>query len=172
MQTQTTLARTSTRQIAYTLLLSALGLALAPLSLPLGIAKVFPGQHFVNVLAAVLIGPWWGMAAAFVTSLARNLLGIGTPLAFPGSMIGVVIAGLVFRYARRPWLAALGEVVGSGVLGATVAALLIAPLMLHKTASVLVMIGLFLPSVLIGASLGLVVVQAVLQAGWGGDELD
>ena len=37
----------------------------------------------VNVLCAVLLGPGYGLAAAFVASLLRNLLGLGSLLAWP-----------------------------------------------------------------------------------------
>lgn len=166
MALESSLRRTQTRQIAYAVVLSALAIALSPLSIPLGVAKVFPGQHFINVIAAVLVGPWWGLAIAFVTSLARNLLGIGTPLAFPGSMVGVVLAGLAFRATGRVWLAVLGELIGSAVIGATVGALVVAPLVMHKSMAMLTLILAFLPSVALGAVLGWFGVRALRRAGW------
>ena len=82
-----------TRLIAYSVALAALAVALSPISIPIGIAKVSPTQHFINVIAGALVGPWWGLAVALVTSLIRNAIGLGTPLAFPGSVFGVVLAG-------------------------------------------------------------------------------
>ncbi|MFZ1493641.1 MAG: energy coupling factor transporter S component ThiW, partial [Candidatus Competibacter denitrificans] len=40
-----------TRLVAYSVALAALAVALSPLSIPTGIAKVSPSQHFINVIA-------------------------------------------------------------------------------------------------------------------------
>ncbi|HHW92421.1 MAG TPA: energy coupling factor transporter S component ThiW, partial [Firmicutes bacterium] len=71
------------------LTLAALFIAIATLTghvlyIPAGFSKCFPIQHTINILAAVLLGPWYGVSIAFVTSLLRNILGTGTLLAFPG----------------------------------------------------------------------------------------
>ncbi|MFY9415916.1 MAG: energy coupling factor transporter S component ThiW, partial [bacterium] len=47
------------------LTLAALFIAIATLTghvfyIPVGFSKCFPIQHTVNVLAAVLLGPWYG----------------------------------------------------------------------------------------------------------------
>ena len=65
--------------------------------IPIGVAKAAPVQHFMNVLTAVILGPWYAMGCAFVTSLIRNLMGTGSILAFPGSMIGALLAGFAFK---------------------------------------------------------------------------
>lgn len=46
------------RIIAYVVVFTGLGMALAPLSFPVGPTRAFPGQHFVNGIAGVVIGPW------------------------------------------------------------------------------------------------------------------
>ncbi|WP_322822783.1 energy coupling factor transporter S component ThiW [Chloroflexus sp.] len=77
-----------TRLIAQAVVLIALGVALAPFtSFPIGIARVNPTQHFINVIAAVLLGPWWATGIAGVIAILRISLGVGTILAFPGGMI-------------------------------------------------------------------------------------
>ena len=79
----------NTRKTAYAVVLVAIGVALAPYtSFPIGIAKVNPTQHFVNVMAGVLLGPWWAVLTAMVIGILRNAMGLGTLLAFPGGMIG------------------------------------------------------------------------------------
>jgi energy coupling factor transporter S component ThiW len=75
--------------------------------IPAGVAKCFPVQHAINVLAAVILGPACSVAIAFLISLLRNLLGFGSLLAFPGSMVGAFFGGSLFykyrhiRSARR-----------------------------------------------------------------------
>ena len=51
----------------------------------------------VNIFCAVLLGPGYGVMAAFVASLIRNLLGMGSLMAFPGSMFGALICGIVYK---------------------------------------------------------------------------
>ena len=37
----------------------ALAVALSAFSIPVGASRCFPVQHMVNVLSAVLLGPFW-----------------------------------------------------------------------------------------------------------------
>ena len=86
-------------------------------SFPVFGSKCAPVQHLVNVLCAVFLGPWYGVAAAFIASLIRNLTGLGSPLAFPGSMCGALLAGLLYKYVKKLPAAYLGEVFGTAVIG-------------------------------------------------------
>lgn len=80
-------------------------------------SKCAPVQHMVNILCAVLLGPWYGVGVAFTASLIRNLLGLGSLLAFPGSMFGALLCGLMFWKTKNTWLTYLAEVFGTAVLG-------------------------------------------------------
>ena len=51
----------------------------------------------VNILCAVALGPWYGIGVAFTASLIRNILGIGSIMAFPGSMFGALFCNLLFN---------------------------------------------------------------------------
>ena len=84
-------------------------------------SKCAPVQHMVNVICGVLLGPWYGVGAAFVASLLRNLLGLGSLLAFPGSMCGALICGWVYRKMKKLLTAVIGEVIGTGVVGGLLA---------------------------------------------------
>ena len=68
-------------------MLAALTVALSGFYIPIGVSKCYPIQHMVNVLCAIFLGPGYGVMAAFCTSLIRNLMGTGSLLAFPGSMV-------------------------------------------------------------------------------------
>ena len=80
-------------------------------------SKCAPVQHMVNILCAVLLGPWYGVGVAFAASLLRNLLGLGTIMAFPGSMVGALLCGVIYWKSRNLPLTLVGEVFGTGVLG-------------------------------------------------------
>lgn len=85
--------------------------------IPIGPFKAMPVQHFINVLSAVLLGPWFGLAQAFLSSLIRLLFGLGTPFAFPGSMVGVLVASLFYYVNKHLFVASIGEVIGTGIIG-------------------------------------------------------
>jgi energy-coupling factor transport system ATP-binding protein len=91
----------SSRTVAYAVVLAAIATALGLFSIPTGIAKVAPSQHMVNIVAAVLLGPWWATWVAFVAAVSRNITGTGTVLAFPGGMIGAFLAGWAWRLTHR-----------------------------------------------------------------------
>lgn len=109
----------TTKKLTYSGLLIALGVVTGSVFyIPIGAAKAFPVQHLVNVVSAVLLGPWYALANAFCISLLRNFMGTGSLLAFPGSMIGAFLAGMLYRRNHKISAALLGEVFGTGVLGA------------------------------------------------------
>ncbi len=89
--------------------------------IPVGVSKCFPIQHAINVMSAVILGPGYGVLIAFVISLLRNILGTGSLLAFPGSMIGALLAGLAYKYTKNKYITFIAEVFGTGVLGGLVA---------------------------------------------------
>ena len=99
-------------------MLAAVGVAASPINFPIGASKCLPAQAFVNVLSGVLLGPWYAAAVGALCALIRNLLGTGTLLAFPGSIFGAVLAGLMFHKVKKLLpLAALGEVFGTAIIG-------------------------------------------------------
>ena len=63
-------------------------------SVPVFGSRCAPVQHMVNILCAVVLGPWYGVGVAFGASLIRNLLGLGSLMAFPGSMFGAHLSCL------------------------------------------------------------------------------
>ena len=155
-----------TRTIARAVILVAIGVAISPFtSIQIGIAKINPAQHFVNVIAAILLGPWWATAIALIIGILRNALGTGTLLAFPGGMIGAFIAGLAYRYSRNIYLGALGEVIGTGLLGAMVSTLIVAPVFMGKTMALGAMIIAFSGSTIVGAIIGLFGIKLLERAG-------
>ena len=80
-------------------MLAALTVALSGFYIPIGVSKCYPIQHMVNVLCAIFLGPGYGVMAAFCTSLIRNLMGTRSLLAFPGSMVGALLCGILYGKA-------------------------------------------------------------------------
>ena len=97
--THTTLSSDSSRTRRLTLagVFTALAIVGSFLSFPVAGSKCAPVQHIINILAAVTLGPWYSVGIAFCASLLRNLLGLGSMMAFPGSMVGALCCGLVLH---------------------------------------------------------------------------
>ncbi|MCP3027313.1 energy coupling factor transporter S component ThiW [Halobacillus sp. A5] len=129
---------------------------------PAGIAKAYPVQHAVNVMAAITLGPVPAVAIAFTIGLLRNLLGLGTLLAFPGGMIGALFAGYLYKWTQKPLAAASGEMVGSGLIGALFA-VPFAKLLMGSSAGALAFLPSFLVSSISGALLGWFVAARLRQ---------
>lgn len=111
-----------TRKLTLSAMLIAIGTLTGHLIyIPVGVAKMFPVQHTINVLSGVLLGPGYAVLNAFSISLLRNLFGTGSILAFPGSIIGAFLAGYLYKRTRIKIVAVLGEVFGTGILGALAA---------------------------------------------------
>nr|WP_274387281.1 energy coupling factor transporter S component ThiW [Lederbergia galactosidilytica] len=91
------------------------------ISFPTGIARAYPIQHAVNVVAAVTLGPAGAAIVAFLTALIRILTGTGSLLAFPGGIIGACLAGLLYKKFGKIWLAGMGELVGTGLIASLLA---------------------------------------------------
>ena len=127
---------------------------------PAGIAKAYPVQHAVNVLAAILLGTGPAVTIAFMIGLLRNMLGIGSLLAFPGGMIGAFLAGILYKQFGRNYVAAMGEVIGTGVIGALFA-VPFAKILMGTSFGALFFIPPFLISSLTGSILALFIVSRV-----------
>jgi energy coupling factor transporter S component ThiW len=111
-----------TKKMTYTALFVAIGVLSAHIIyIPIVVAKCFPVQHAINVLLAVLLGTRYAVGSAFTISVLRNILGTGSLLAFPGSMIGAFLAGVLYRRTGSIFGAIAGEVIGTGLLGSLVA---------------------------------------------------
>ena len=86
-------------------------------SFPVFGSRCAPVQHMVNVLSAVFLGPWYGIGIAFVASLLRNIFGLGSLLAFPGSMFGALLCGIAFYKTKNLSITLVAEVIGTAILG-------------------------------------------------------
>ena len=111
----------STKKLAIAGILVAVAVVGSTFSFPVFGSKCAPVQHMVNVLCAVFLGPWYGVGVAFTASLLRNLMGLGSLLAFPGSMCGALLCGLIYSKTKKLLPTLIGEVLGTGVIGGLLA---------------------------------------------------
>lgn len=123
-----------------------------------------PFQHFVDVLAAVFIGPWYGCAAAFLCGVMRMMSG-RTIQAVAGAVFGPILGGLMWRRTKNIWLVVAGEVVGTGIIGALVSYPLMTWFYELDVGTPLYYVPFYTPSAAVGAAMGAAVVLALKRTG-------
>lgn len=151
----------SVRKLTIAGLLVAVAVVGSLFSIPVLGSKCSPVQHMVNVLAAVLLGPWYACGMGFAAALLRNLLGLGSLLAFPGSMIGALLCGLLYRAWPKLPVAYVGEVFGTGILGGMASYPIAAVLMNNSAAALFTFVPSFLVSTAVGAAISVFVLAAL-----------
>jgi len=142
------------RKLTLTAIFIAIGVLLAPFSIPLGAAKAFPVQHMINVLLAIMLGWRYSLTGAFCISSIRIAMGMGTILAYPGSMIGAVLSGILYKKTGSVWGAVVGEVFGTGILGGLIFYKIKTFILDSQAAAFFFFVLAFLPNTMLGAALG------------------
>lgn len=146
-------------------LFAAVAVVGSTFSFPVFGSKCSPVQHMVNILCAVFLGPWWGLACAFIASLIRNIMGLGSPLAFPGSMCGAFLAGILYKYVKALPAAYVGEVFGTGILGGMLSYPVARFIMGNGGAALFTFVVPFLISTCGGTIIAIVIVTALQKSG-------
>ncbi|MFE1244934.1 energy coupling factor transporter S component ThiW [Fictibacillus sp. NPDC058756] len=133
--------------------------------IPAGVAKAFPVQHAINVIAGVILGPLPAVIVAFAIGLLRNLFGVGSLLAFPGGMIGALLAGYFYRKAKTYGAAAAGEWIGTGLIGGVIAVPVAALFLGSKTGAFFFVLP-FLTSSVAGGIIGWMVLRLIRKSSY------
>lgn len=155
----------TTKKLALAGVLTALAIVGSFISVPVAGSNCAPVQHMVNILAAVTLGPAWGVGIAFCASLLRNLLGLGSLMAFPGSMVGALCCGLVYKFSKKVLPTCVAEAFGTGVLGGIAAYPVAKYAMGLQDIGMFVYVVPFLISTVAGSILAFVLVTALKKSG-------
>lgn len=151
--------KTNTKKLALAGVFCAVAVVGSLFSFPVLGSKCAPVQHMVNILCAITLGPVYGLAAAFVASLIRNLLGLGSLMAFPGSMFGAFLSGFVYSKTKNIFATLIGEVFGTAVLGG-LCAYPVAVFLMGKSAAEIAFYAYIIPFLI--STAGGAIISAVL----------
>lgn len=157
----------NTKKITLGAMFCAVAVVGSFISFPVLGSKCAPVQHIVNVVCAITLGPWYGVAVAFLASFIRNIFGLGSILAFPGSMFGALLSGLAYKKFHNITITLVAEVFGTAILGG-LSAYPLAILFLGQSAAEIafyVYIIPFLISTGVGALLSLFTVVPLRKSG-------
>lgn len=159
--------KTNIKKLTTAAVLVAVAVVGSLFSFPFLGAKCSPVQHLVNIIGGVYLGPWYSLGVGFCSALIRNIFGLGTPLAFPGSMVGAFLSGVMFHWvfkgkslALRLPMAYVGELFGTSVIGG-ILSFPIAYLIMNNTAATL--FGFVFPF-FVSSAVGTVIAAIVVTA--------
>jgi len=156
-------------KVVLTAILIALGVVIAPfMYIPFLTTKAYPGQHMVNAIAGVLLGPLWAALIAMVVGIIRNAMGVGTIYAFPGGIPGGIVVGVFACIIKKvkPEVvdyAALTEPLGTVFIGGTLSVYMVAPLIgdLKVSGALVPIWTLFALSSIPGSIMGLIILKVL-----------
>jgi energy coupling factor transporter S component ThiW len=158
MQPKTIIA---TRKMVLTAMLACLAFVLNTF---VYFPSMAPFQHFVDVLAAVFVGPWYGFASAFICGAMRMMSG-RTIQAITGAIFGPVLGGLFYRKTGNIYLVFIGEVIGTGILGALTSYPLMKLFYGLNAREWYYYIPFYTPSAVVGAAMGVAVLVNLKRSG-------
>lgn len=99
-------------------MLVALGVVISPI---LRVEGMCPMAHLINIVCAVLLGPWYSLLCAALIGILRMVFMGIPPLALTGAVFGAFLSGVFYRLSKGKILfAVLGEVIGTGIIGALI----------------------------------------------------
>ena len=144
-------------------MLVALGVVISPL---LRVEGMCPMAHFINIVCSVLLGPWYSLLCAAVIGILRmTLMGI-PPLALTGAVFGAFLSGVLYRLSKGKLVCAvLGEVIGTGVIGAIASYPVMTYLMGREGLSWLFYVPSFTCGTLIGGSIAFFFLRKLIDNG-------
>lgn len=97
-------------------MLIALGVVISPI---LRVEGMCPMAHFINIVCSVFLGPWYSLLCATLIGIIRMMLMGIPPIALTGAVFGAFLSGVFYRTSKgRIIFAVLGEIIGTGVIGA------------------------------------------------------
>lgn len=115
-----------------------------------------PFQHFVDVVAAVFLGPWWACLSAFLCGVMRMMSG-RTIQAVTGAVFGPILGGILWKKTKNIYFVCAGEVIGTGLLGALASYPLMKMFYGLDVQNPLYYIPFYTPSAVVGGSMGVMV---------------
>ena len=135
-------------------MLIALGVVISPI---LRVEGMCPMAHFINIVCSVFLGPWYSLLCATLIGVIRMLLMGIPPIALTGAVFGAFLSGVFYRASRgRIIFAVLGEILGTGVIGAIMSYPVMTFLWGKENLSWLFYVPSFICGTLIGGSIAYV----------------
>ena len=136
-----------------------LGVVISPI---LRIEGMCPMAHLINIVCAVLLGPVEAFTCALIIGIIRMMFMGIPPLALTGAIFGATLSGVLYRLSKGKLIAAvLGEIIGTGIIGAIVSYPVMALLMGRTGLTWLFYVPSFIMGTLIGGTIAFIFLTAL-----------
>lgn len=144
-------------------ILVAVGVVISPI---LRVEGMCPMAHFINITAAVLLGPVEALGCALMIGIIRMIVMSIPPLALTGAIFGATLSGILYQKSRGKIIAAvIGEIIGTGIIGA-IASYPVMTLICGRTGLTwFFYVPSFIGGTLIGGSIALIFLMALKRTG-------
>ena len=135
-------------RMVFMAMMIGLGVVISPI---LRIEGMCPMAHLINIVCAVLLGPVEAFTCALIIGIIRMMFMGIPPLALTGAIFGATLSGVLYRLSKGKLIAAvLGEIIGTGIIGAIVSYPVMALLMGRTGLTWL----FYVPSLIMGTLIG------------------
>lgn len=150
-------------RLAVMAMLIAVGVVISPI---LRIEGMCPMAHLINITAAVLLGPLDAfLVALFIGIIRMCAMGI-PPLALTGAVFGALLSGILYKVSKgKIWAAVLGEIIGTGIIGAIVSYPVMAFIMGREGLGWFFYVPSFICGTLIGGTVALILLYRLQHMG-------
>ena len=144
-------------------MLVALGVAISPI---LRFEGMCPMAHFINIVCSVLMGPWYSLLCATLIGIIRMTTMAIPPIALTGAIFGAYLSGVFYRMSKGSLImAVLGEIIGTGIIGAVMSYPVMTFLWGRDGLSWLFYVPSFVCGTLIGGSIAFVFLRKLSRSG-------
>lgn len=144
-------------------MLVAVGVVISPI---LRVEGMCPMAHLINIVCAVLLGPYYALFCAITIGVLRMILMGIPPIALTGAIFGAILSGLFYRLSKgRLIFAVLGEIVGTGIIGAIASYPVMTFIWGREGLTWMFYVPSFICGTLIGGSLAFILLKRMAKMG-------
>ncbi len=150
-------------KLTFMAMMIAIGVIISPI---LRVEGMCPMAHLINITCAVFIGPFDAFLCALIIGILRMaFMGI-PPLALTGAVFGAFLSGTLYRLSKGKLIwAFLGEVIGTGIIGAIVSYPVMTWIWGRTGLTWFFYVPSFIAGTLIGGSLAFFMLKQMQKAG-------
>lgn len=150
-------------KLAVLAMMVALGVVISPI---LRVEGMCPMAHLINIVCSVLLGPWYSLLCATLIGIIRMVTMAIPPIALTGAVFGAFLSGVCYRLSKGKIICAvLGEIIGTGIIGAIASYPVMTLLWGKEGLSWLFYVPSFICGTLIGGSIAYVLLRKLAANG-------